>query len=128
MKLYHYTTKFSYEQIIKTNTLMISDPFTTMDAAYGKGWYFTDQSPDKCNAWTVAYCWRSLKVFDKVEYYLEYEIPDYLLRKCRDHVYMLTYWDSQIKRINNGETPKCSKGSCLMCDVIAKVKIFFNLD
>jgi uncharacterized protein (DUF39 family) len=126
MIYYHYTTKNSYEQIIKTNQIMMSDPLTTMDASYGKGWYFTDLGPNNCNAWTAAHCWRSLNVFEKVEYYLEFDIPDNLIKKCRDHVFMLNIWDQQIQYKNGGENPKCPKGPCLKCEVISKIKEFFN--
>jgi len=126
MILYHYTTKQSYDEIIRNNTIHPSNPWTTMDAAYGHGWYFTDLPPDKCDAWTVAYCWRSLSVFEKVEYYLKFDIPDTPLKRCRDHVYMITAWDNRIKYLEGNATPKCQKGSCLACDVISKIKQFFS--
>jgi hypothetical protein len=126
MIVYHYTTKEAYTQILKSREILQSDPLTTMDAAYGKGWYFTELKPDQCKAWTVAYCWRSLDVFEKVDCYLEFDIPDHLLKKCRDHVYMLNVWYPQIKHINGGETPKCSKGSCFVCSVIATVRSFLS--
>ncbi len=126
MILYHYTTKQSYDEIIRSNTIRPSNPWITMDAAYGLGWYFTDLPPDKCDAWTIAYCWRSLSVFEKVEYYLKFEIPDELTKRCRDHVYMITGWDNRIQYLEGKATPKCSKGPCLVCDVISKVKQFFG--
>lgn len=126
MILYHYTSKESYDEIIRTKSLQRSDPWTTMDASYGQGWYFTDLAPDKCDAWTVAYCWRSISVFSKVKYYLKFEIPDSILKHCRDHVYMINAWDNDIKYLEGKETPKCGKGSCLACDVIGKVKKFFG--
>jgi hypothetical protein len=126
MILYHYTSKESFDQILSSGTINASDPWTTMDAAYGHGWYFTDLAPDKCDAWTVAYCWRSLSVFQRVECYLKFDIPDDILRKCRDHVYMISAWNDQIKYLEGNSTPKCSKGSCLACDVISKVKSFFG--
>jgi len=97
-----------------------------MDKAYGQGWYFTDRPPDKCDAWTVAYCWRNITVFEKVEYYLKFDIPDEILKHCRDHVYMLTKWDDRINYIEGSKNQECSKGSCIDCDIIPKVKEFFK--
>lgn len=126
MILYHYTTKQSYEEIIRTGTIHSSNPWTTMDAAYGHGWYFTDLAPDKCDAWTVAHCWRSLSVFEKVEYYLKFDIPDAILKHCRDHVYMITAWDNRIQYLEGKANTKCPKGACLACEVISKIKRFFG--
>ncbi len=128
MILYHYTSKEAYDAIMRTNELEKSDPWTTMDASYGQGWYFTDLAPDKCDAWTVAYCWRSISVFSKVKYYLKFDIPDSILEHCRDHVYMINAWHNDIKYLEGKETPKCGKGSCLVCDVIGKVKKFLGLN
>jgi hypothetical protein len=98
-----------------------------MDAAYGMGWYFTDLDPSKCDAWTVAHCWRSLSVFDKVQYYLKFEIPDDVITHCRDHVYMTSSWDNRIKYLEGKETPKCTTStSCIICKVIMDVKHFFG--
>lgn len=127
MLVYHYTSKSSFNDILRTAVLTPSDPWTTMDASYGHGWYFTDFPPDKCDAWTVAYCWRSISVFTKVECYLKFEIPDDILKHCRDHVYMISAWDDRIKYLEGKETPKCPKGPCLLCDAIASVKQFFGL-
>lgn len=125
MILYHYTSKTAFDEVMRTKKIMSSDPWTTMDASYGRGWYFTDLDPKKCDAWRVAYCWRSLSLFNRVEYYLKFDIPDNILRYCREHVYMISEWDNRIKFIEGKETPKCSKGSCILCDVISKVKQFF---
>lgn len=127
MILYHYTSKASFDAIIRTEKIQPSDPWTTMDSSYGRGWYFTDMAPDKCNAWTVAHCWRSISAFSKVEFYLKFDIPEDLLKKCREHVYMTNAWNNRIKYLEGKETPKCSKGPCFMCDVISKVKSFLGL-
>lgn len=135
MILYHYTSAASFRNITTTGVLNASDPWTTMDSAYGNGWYFTDRPPDQCDAWTVAHCWRTLKVFDRVEYYLKFEIPDNLLAKCRDHVWMIgpANWNGNInsgwpvKYLEGKSTPKCGKAvSCLVCDAIKAVKQFFG--
>lgn len=132
---YHYTSKAGFDAITRSGVLNASDPWTTMDAAYGYGWYFTDHPPDKCDAWTVAHCWRRLDVFDRVEYYLKFDIPDHLLESCRDHVWMIASadWDgstgttSPVKYLAGQKNQACSKAvSCLLCDVISKVKGFFG--
>ncbi len=126
MILYHYTSKAAFNQILATNTIQPTDPWTTMDKAYGHGWYFTDLPPDKCDAWTVAYCWRSLSVFSKVECYLKFDVPDYTLKHCRDHVYMVSTWEKQIQYLEGKPTPKCPKGPCVMCEAISRIKQFFG--
>jgi len=127
MVLFHYTSKDSFNEILRTKKILASDPWTTMDAAYGHGWYFTDLAPNQCDAWTVAYCWRSLSVFNRVEYYMKFDIPDGSLKYCREHVYMLSKWDDRISYIEGKETPKCSKGPCIMCSVISTVRKFLGL-
>ena len=127
MILYHYTSKDAFDQIIKTGNILPTDPWTTMDKAYGHGWYFTDLAPDKCDAWTVAHCWRTVSEFVKVQCYLKFDIPEGLVKHCREHVYMLSAWDNRINYLEGKETPKCGKGSCFVCDVMTKVKQFLGL-
>lgn len=127
MMLYHYTSKVAFDEIQRTKLLNRSDPWTTMDSSYGAGWYFTDLTPDKCHAWKVAHCWRNVTAFAKVECYLKFDIPENLLQHCRDHVYMLSSWDNQIKYVEGKDTPKCGRGSCMVCDVISTVKKFFGI-
>jgi hypothetical protein len=127
MILYHYTSKAAFDQIISTGKIRPTDPWTTMDKAYGHGWYFTDLPPDKCDAWTVAHCWRTISEFTKVQCYLKFEIPDGLAKYCREHVYMLSSWDNSVKYIEGKETPKCGKGSCFVCEVMTKVKQFLGI-
>lgn len=93
-----------------------------MDAAYGIGFYFTDISPEKCRAWTVAYCWRSLNVFEKVECYLKFNIPNDIIQNCREHVFMISDWDERIVYLEGNPTPKCSLGQCFMCHMVSQVK------
>ncbi len=127
MILHHYTSMDAFNEITRTRTINASDPWTTMDAAYGRGWYFTDITPDKCRAWTVAYCWRRLDIFTRVEAYLKFDIPEEVLQHCREHVYMLAEWDSRIKYLDGGPVPKCPTAvSCIVCHVVAGVKKFFG--
>jgi hypothetical protein len=127
MILYHYTSKTAFDQIISTGNILPTDPWTTMDKAYGNGWYFTDLAPDQCDAWTVAHCWRTVSEFGKVQCYLKFDIPVGLAKHCREHVYMLSAWDSRIKYIEGKATPKCGKGSCFVCEVMTKVKQFLGI-
>jgi len=127
MILYHYTSKIAFDQIIRTGEIMPTDPWTTMDKAYGHGWYFTDLAPDNCNAWTVAHCWRTISEFSKVQCYMKFDIPDGLATYCRQHVFMLSVWDNRIKYLEGKETPKCGKGSCFVCEVMTRVKSFLGL-
>ncbi|MFH1743732.1 MAG: HYD1 signature containing ADP-ribosyltransferase family protein [bacterium] len=126
MILYHYTSERAFNEIQRTKKIIPTDPWTTMDAAYGHGWYFTDLTPDTCDAWTVAYCWRNAAVFNKVECYLKFDIPDGILKHCRDHVYMISSWDDRIEYLEGKKTPNCSKSPCLSCDVISRVKSRFG--
>jgi hypothetical protein len=126
MVLYHYTSKAAFDEIMRTKTLQRSKPWTAMDSFYGEGWYFTDLPPNTCNAWTIAYCWRSLSVYSRVESYLKFDIPEDIPSHCRDHVYMINLWDNRIKYLEGKETPKCPKGLCIICDVISNVKKFFG--
>ena len=127
MILYHYTSKACFDRIKKTESLDVSDPWTTMDASYGRGWYFTDLEPTNCDAWTIAHCWKNLSAFSKVECYLKFDIPDHIIKHCRDHVYMINNWHENIKYLEGNNTPKCGKGSCFVCDIIGKVKQFLGI-
>jgi len=138
MILYHYTSKENYDNIITGNVLNPTQPFLTQDAAYGYGWYLTDRTPDTCDAWTVAHCWQttSTSFYDKVECYLKFDIPDWLVKKGRDHVYLiaLTSWNgllsqtTAVKYIEGGRTPGCSKKPCWLCETIHAVKKFLRLE
>ena len=127
MILYRYASKKEYADIVQTNTLRPSDPWTTMDVSYGSGWYFTDLAPDQCNAWTAACCWRNLSFLEKVKFYLTFDIPEKILKQCRKHVYMIPTWDNRIRYVGGSETPGCPKGPCILCDLVSKVKRFFGL-
>jgi hypothetical protein len=113
---------------MRTNTLNRSDPWTTMDAAHGVGWYFTDLGPDTCDAWTLAYCWRRLDIFTRVEANLKFYIPDEIVTHCRDHAYILKTWDNRIKYLEGNRNRKCPKAvSCLLYETITRVRRFLGL-
>jgi len=136
MILYHYTSSEAYDNIIAGNVLNPTQPFLTQDAAYGYGWYLTDQPPTNCDAWTVAHCWQTvgISIFGKIECYLKFDVPDWMVKKGREHVYLiaLSSWDGKlspngaIKYLEGAKTPGCSKKPCWLCESIAKVKAFFG--
>ena len=108
MILYHYTTKEAHDEIMTTGEFKPSDPWTTMDAAYGRGWYFTDIDPTKCESFIAFSCW-TLAAFNRVRCYFKFEIDASLITKCsRDHVYVVSNWDSnKIKLVDHGENRLC---------------------
>lgn len=115
--LYHYTTIEGKNMIISTNTIMPSNPITTMDAAYGNGYYLTDISPDKCEMDIALKCWRSIDALDKVRAYFKFEVEDGIYQKCRENVYLIQNWDTnKIKFIEAKEVQSCPKYPCLSCD------------
>jgi len=116
MIVYHYTNKASINSIIRSGRLRPSNPWTSADAAYGTGWYFTDLSPDTCDMDVAYYCWRNTySTRSRVKYYVAYNIPSSLLRTYRKHVYMLSRWDSRIRRVRYGEKPDCGLKPCRNC-------------
>jgi len=127
MILYHYTSNKSFNEITRTG-LKASAPWTAKDSAYGPGWYFTDLAPETCDAWTVAFCWRRLDVFTRVESYLKYDIPDEIVTFCREHVYMIKRPDARIRYIDGGPNKKCSTSiSCFVCDTFKRVRAWLGL-
>jgi hypothetical protein len=115
--LYHYTSKESYDLIVKTNTLNSSDPWTTTDAAYGHGWYMTDLDPQKCDIAIALNCWKDIDALRKVEYFLQFEVDDSEYIECRKNVFLIGKWDnSKIKYIKGDKIPDCSKRPCTTCE------------
>ncbi|MDD2927684.1 MAG: HYD1 signature containing ADP-ribosyltransferase family protein [Candidatus Omnitrophica bacterium] len=88
MVLYHYTDQSGYDGISSTNTLMPSTD-TMTDSTYGKGHYFTDLEPNECERQIASYCWQNKFMTFKVQYYLKLDIPDYVKKYCRPHVYLV---------------------------------------
>jgi hypothetical protein len=137
MILYHYTSKSSYESIIKNKDLYPSSGFIQQDAAYGNGWYMTDIEPEKCHGWIAAYCWQSLssEIFGKIECYLKFDVPDYMVQKGRDHVYLIPVnsWtgvlDSfgTVKYLEGGKVRKCNTAIfCWICNKLQNIKNHFG--
>jgi hypothetical protein len=118
MIVYHYTTEDGLNLINKTGVLQISNAETTMDAAYGDGWYFTDISPDKCNFSVASLCWQkaSEDVLKRTEYYLKYDIDSDILIKCREHVYVVYNADGEKMRfLEKSKNVDCPLKPCKNC-------------
>ncbi|MCK5581894.1 MAG: hypothetical protein KAJ18_11545 [Candidatus Omnitrophica bacterium] len=116
-KVYHYTTKEAYDEIMRTKQLLPSSPWTTMDSAYGTGWYFTDLGPDQCDMSVAYYCWKNANLIDKVRYYLAFDIDDSILKSCRAHVWMINKWDeSLITYVGGDKNRDCSSKPCSTCE------------
>lgn len=125
MIVYHYTTEESYNEIQRTKIIRPSDPWTTMDAAHGNGWYFTDLEPQTCDMGVAYHCWRntSTNVLEKAEYYLKFDINSQILINCREHVYMIQKWDENlIKYLGGGKNKDCGLKPCLTCKKGEKYK------
>lgn len=115
MTLYHYTSKAGYDGISSMNVLMPSTD-TVMDSTYGKGHYFTDLEPSTCERQIASYCWQNKYMTFRVQYYLKLDVPDYVVKYCREHVYLVS--DGAIKNFNllgRGEKPECSLKPCTSC-------------
>ncbi len=122
-RVYHYTTKEAYDEIMRTKQLRPSTPWTTMDSAFGTGWYFTDLGPDKCDISIAHHCWKNPDIIDRVKYYLEFDIDDSILKPCREHVYMVTTWNTNlITYIGGFQTKDCSLKPCHTCEKGKKYK------
>jgi hypothetical protein len=88
MMVYHYTSEESYNEIKRTNEFRPSFFSTTLDAAYGEGWYFTDLDPSTPDDELYYHLWRR-PVPERVKRYLVFEIDDSFLQHTRAHVYRL---------------------------------------
>jgi len=123
MIVYHYTSKESYDEIVRTGKFRPSSPWTTMDAAYGIGWYFTDLEPDTCDMAIAYHCWRNTDLLGRVQYYLKFDIDISILKRCREHVYMVTEWDKNlIKYLGGYKNKDCKLKPCETCEKRRKYK------
>jgi hypothetical protein len=122
MILFHYTTKSGYDSIISSKTINPSDPWTTMDAYYGTGWYFTDLEPKNCDLFIAMACWKTEKALPRVEYCLKFDIDPLILESGRKHVFFLKNWDEKLIKYLGGEKVQdCNKKPCLECEDGEKV-------
>lgn len=123
MIVYHYTSKESFDEIKRTGEFKPSNPWTTMDAAYGFGWYFTDLDPDTCDMELTYNCWRNTNVLNKVQYYFKFDIDASILQKCREHVYMVRKWDRNlVKYLGKYKNKDCPLKPCETCEEGKKYK------
>ena len=137
MILYHYTSKDSYVSITNCKIWNPSNGFIQQDSAYGHGWYMTDIKPEDCYGWIAAYCWQSLsrEIFGKIECYLKFDVPDSMIKKGREHVYLILehLWTGDVnsygtvKYLGGGEVAKCNTAvSCWICKMIQDIKNRFG--
>jgi hypothetical protein len=87
MIVYHYTTKGRLSSILKTRRFFPSYFSTTLDSAWGEGWYFTDLPPSRSNR--VLYELWGQAVPGRVKCYLAFNIDPSFLEETRPHVYKL---------------------------------------
>lgn len=124
MIVYHYTTKSSFNDITTSGQIAPSNPWTTMDSAYGTGWYFTDLGPDTCDMALAYHCWNDANILDRVQYYLQFDVDTSILKKCRQHVYILSTWDAKlIKYIGGYQNKECSEKPCSTCEKGKKYRV-----
>ncbi|MDP2719424.1 MAG: hypothetical protein U1D67_07855 [Dehalococcoidia bacterium] len=119
MILYHYTMGSSFREIERTGGLKSSKHWTAMDAGYGEGWYFTDLNPVICDMAIAFYCWRSTAydVMKRIDCYLKFDVDEKILKKTRDHVYIVKEWDDElIKYLGGNKKDKCPLLPCEACD------------
>lgn len=120
--LYHYTSEEGYKAIISSKTLKSSDPWTTTDAAYGHGWYMTDLEPKTCDIAIALQCWKSKDALEKVEYFLQFEVDESLIKECRKNVFLIQNWiNEKIRYIKAEKIPRCDKRPCESCDTGKKI-------
>ena len=100
-----------------TGTLNKSDQNTTMDAAYGSGWYFTDLDTDKCDMAVMRACWLRTDVPERMTHYLKFEIHESVAQKRRANVYHIEVWDNtKMKHLGGGTNRVCPKKPCHTCE------------
>ena len=115
MILYHYTDVTGYNGINSTNVLMPSRD-SMIDATHGPGHYFTDLSPDACDKLIAWYCWRNKNLTDRVQYFLQCDIPYGVYRWCKGHVYLVL--EGAVSNFNlqrKGSKPYCRSKPCDIC-------------
>ncbi len=123
MIVYHYTTKEASGEITSSGEIRPSNPWTTMDAAYGTGWYFTDLGPDTCEMAIAYRCWGNSNVLNRVQHYLKFDIDGSILEKCRERVYMVREWNKNlIKYLGSYKNKECPSKPCYNCETGKKYK------
>jgi hypothetical protein len=93
MRVYHYTSVVSINNIKASNKFYPSSFIRSDDSTYGTGWYFSDLPPDTQNdklfrlLWGTNYPDPDIK--NRVTAYLVFDIDDSLLKSCRSNVFKL---------------------------------------
>lgn len=106
MRGFHYTDERAYNQIRRTRRFRQSTRFTSMDAAYGNGWYFTDLPPSTDDTTIMQTCWRGGVNPTRLGYYLEFEIDPALATRTGVHTFVVKKWDSgRIRLVGGGPRP-----------------------
>jgi len=115
MILYHYTDYTGYNGILNTRNIRASIDVAT-DAYHGKGQYFTDLSPDRCEIHIMEECFGGINSSKRVDYYIKMKIPGSFVRKCRGHVYLVPI-DAQttFSLLEHGSKPDCPRKPCEGC-------------
>lgn len=117
MVLYHYTDAKGYNGITNTNVLMPSTD-SMIDATHGRGYYFTDLSPDKCDRQIAKCCWGNKLFTDRVQYFLTCDIPQGVYQWCKPNVYLVPEGRaSNFNLIRKGPKPYCSLKPCNACSL-----------
>jgi hypothetical protein len=115
MRLYHYTTKERHDAIIQSKQLKPSLD-AEHDAVSGEGWYFTDLEPATCEKAIMVSCWRKTTLFQRIRYYLLFDIPRYAVRTVRDHIYLVPLdYGEGFHLVDHGENPECPDKPCSDC-------------
>jgi hypothetical protein len=134
MALYHYTSKPAYDIIIRTGSIKFCkdrvekffeklqagefDKLLQFDSNFGAGLYLTDLDPSECNLKIQTHCWQTVNAHElqKVEYYIQIDPLECVLRDCREHVYLIPRAAGQeVKFVKHGKVPPCSDGPCPSC-------------
>jgi len=110
MRLYHYTPRKSYRNIRKTGTLLKSTRETSMDAASGPGWYFTDLPPTTDARTIMKNNWGRNVGKARVGCHLEFEVDPSLVTRTGKHSYLVRNWNEDRISFVGGACPSPSDG------------------
>lgn len=93
MRVYHYTSKISIDNIKASDKFYPSSFIRSDDTTYGTGWYFTDLPPTSTDETLFSSLWGTYfpdpDIKNRISYYLVFDIDDSLLVLCRPNIYKL---------------------------------------
>lgn len=127
MNLYQYATRGVFNTISEGKNPIPVPYWMPTDKPIGRSYYFTEISPDQCNVVNLASNFRNVYLFSRSEFFLKFSVPEDLLISCGKHVYRINTWDLRIQFLESGRSPQCSRGPCLMCETIPKVKKLLHM-